>query len=1450
VSAFANHGLRALALAIFALAINVAPAMATPELEVSLTNTPSTLPRSDERMEYTATVKNKASANPSPGTELTCLGTPVDGKLWFGTPTPSFEVEWLRNGELIPGTEAPAAATPKDNTYVVTAADEGKSLQCRITGTSDADGAGTTYAPIAAATVSRPPVVVEPVPSPRPPSGTSQPNLGQGASPEPGVQLECQAPIDWTGFATATSKSGSNVLTNVTTTVGSGTLANGSKVVKNVITTNGAFAAGQTITSTTSAGTPASGIPANTTISGILSPSELELSAAATADASRSLAAGAQPFAVGQPIEGFGIPAGTTITAVEGQKLTLSANLTYFGAASTIALWGPGIGGSSWSFRTLRNGEPIPGATNGTYTVQNADTEPPSILQCEAIAKDAAGNEAVSISLVRRTVPQPPSPYLSPGPAGGDLGRPTITFDNKTEGPVTAELELPSGTKTLVYEAKGAGWSCTSQLPFGETHAKAICTREDALAPGDSYPPITIVARLGEDAPEVGTAMARVTGGGSADATSPAATYTFTEGSSFGMLPGSFLAGVFDEAGNDYTKAGGHPYRAYTTFGFNVHQTVTGAVNPIENIRDVVVDAPRGFQGNALATPELCGTVEEMILGLCPARSAVGGVDVYTVVGSEAPAHNVYPDDTPTFIDVPIYSLEPEFGQPAQFGFVLIAGFGESEVPYTFVPELRPEEGYAISFRTAPILTKPQLWGTNVDLCDFGAKLKQEVGGVGSELQTKFDHCYGATEPGAYPNPLITNPTRCTGPPPTSRLRIDSWQHPEEVKTYDFTSPPITDCDQVKFEPQSSLQPTNHQADSPTGLGVEITMPTDGLLSPTGVGQANLDTATVTFPQGMSINPAAADGLSACTPAQIQLKTNAEAQCPPSSKVGTIEIDTPIIRKTLTGNIYVAKQNDNPFKAALGIYLVFSSKRDGVTIKVAGKLTPDPVTGQLVSTFTENVEAPFSRIAMHFNEGPRAPLINPPKCGIYAIHSEFSPWSAVNPANPTPEEIVSQDSTYEVSEGPNGFPCPSGALEPKLKSGLTNPTAGAKSPFVLTLTREDGSARLTGLEVATPKGLTAYLKGIPYCPDNVLAGISGAEEAGRAELAEPACPAASQVGTVLAGAGAGPLPFQTPGRVYLAGPYKGAPVSLAAVTPAVAGPFDFGNVVIRNALYVNPESAQVTAVSDPIPTILHGILLDVRQIRLALDRPNFTAAPTSCEPMSVDTTVRGEQGATAALSNRFQVGGCERLGFKPKLSLRLFGGTKRGAYPRLKAVLKARPGDANIAGASVALPHSAFLAQEHIRTICTKVQFAADQCPAGSIYGKAEAITPLLDAPLSGPVYLRSSSNPLPDLVVSLRGPEQQPIEVVLAGRVDSVNGGIRNTFDVVPDQPVSSFTLSMQGGKKGLLVNSRDLCSSTSKATAKFIAQNGKRATLRPKLVSSCKKPRKGKKHGAKRQR
>jgi hypothetical protein len=384
--------------------------------------------------------------------------------------------------------------------------------------------------------------------------------------------------------------------------------------------------------------------------------------------------------------------------------------------------------------------------------------------------------------------------------------------------------------------------------------------------------------------------------------------------------------------------------------------------------------------------------------------------------------------------------------------------------------------------------------------------------------------------------------------------------------------------------------------------------------------------------------------------------------------------------------------------------------------------------------------------------------------------------------------------------------------------------------------------------------MTGKLAGIAQCSDAALA--TAASKSGNQEKSSPSCPASSQIGTVDVAAGAGPAPYHAQGTAYLTGPYKGAPLSMAILTPATAGPFDLGTVVVRVALRLDPSTGQITATSDPLPHILQGIPLDIRSAAVKLDRPNFTRNGTSCNPSAFSGSLTSTLSQVAPLSERFQLGECTGLPFKPKLGIRLIGGTKRGSHPALKATLTMPEGGANIAKASVALPHSEFLDQAHIGTVCTRVQFAegdgnGSACPAASIYGHATATSPLVDYPLTGPAYLRSSSNKLPDLVIALKGPASQPVAIDAAARIDSVKGGIRSTFEGIPDLPVSSFVLEMEGGKKGLLQNSTNICKGTNKATGEFDGQNGKVAELSPVLKDSkCGKARKHRGKGAKAKR
>ncbi|HTF07473.1 MAG TPA: hypothetical protein VK659_04790, partial [Asanoa sp.] len=650
---------------------------------------------------------------------------------------------------------------------------------------------------------------------------------------------------------------------------------------------------------------------------------------------------------------------------------------------------------------------------------------------------------------------------------------------------------------------------------------------------------------------------------------------------------------------------------------------------------------------------------------------------------------------------------------------------------------------------------------------------------------------------------------------------------PDNPVSISTEMPAMTGCNGIEFDPSLEARPTTNAADSPTGLHVDLNVPQNE--DELGRRVADLRDVKVTLPPGLVINPAGANGLESCSAADFDLHGPGAGHCPDASKVGTAEVDTPLMNHTLPGAVYIAKPYDNPFNSLLAIYVEVNDPISGVIIKLPGRVEPDPNTGQLTTSFDENPQLPFSHFRLDFFKGAKAPLRTSPVCGTYQTKSVLTPWSA--PESGPPAQWT---DSFPISQSPAGG-CPGSAdtvpNKPVFEAGTASPLAGAYSPFVVHLRREDGTQEFQSLTVSPPPGLLAKLAGTDYCPEANLG--AAASRPGSDEAASPSCPPSSEVGTVNVGAGAGPSPYYVQGHAYLAGPYKGAPLSLAVVTPAAAGPYDLGTVVVRVALLVDPETTKITAVSDPLPHILKGIPLDIRSIALQLGKPEFTLNPTSCNPAALTAQLGSTLGNVAQLSNPFQVGNCTNLGFKPKLSTRIFGPTMRSGNPRLQAVLTMPAGGANIGKAVVTLPHSEFLDQSHIRTICTRVQYAANNCPSAAIYGFAKAWSPLLAQPLEGPVYLRSSNHNLPDLVASLNG----QIHVDLVGRIDSKNGGIRTSFETVPDAPVSKFQLTMQGGKKGLLENSTDVCSGKHTSVAQFDAQSGATEGLRPQLINpKCK--------------
>jgi len=892
-----------------------------------------------------------------------------------------------------------------------------------------------------------------------------------------------------------------------------------------------------------------------------------------------------------------------------------------------------------------------------------------------------------------------------------------------------------------------------------------------------------------------------------------------------------------DVDGNPERQAGSHP-DVTVRFDVPLRDEADPETRPLELPHRFAIDLPPGLLANPMAAA-LCPetSLKKGYLGngaACPMNSQIGVVAI-------SPA-------APGPPRAPIYNVTPPDGSPAMFAFNILGAV------VRLTPTLRPGE-YAVTVDSGEISqgilikgAETTFWGVPSDSAHDPERYAPLAGGL----------FYAPGASADYPRKaFMSATTACSESPDTWTAKLDGWKTIGDFVTGSFSSDMdedpflFTGCSQVPFTPSVEARPTTNLADSPSGLDVKITTPQN--TNPDGLSEAHLRDVEMTLPAGMTVNPASANGLGACSPAQIGMTTpvgvakamfdGTPAACPAASKLGTVQIDTPLIDHPLKGAIYLAQQGQNPFSSLLALYISVEDPLSGTTIKLAGQPIPDSQTGQLKVSFKEAPQLPFEEMRVNMFTGPRAALKTPLACGQFSTVAKLTPWSAPEGAP------VTKTDTYAIERGAGGGVCLNSDAQapntPAFTAGTVDPTAGARTPFVLKVTRADGTAPIKAIKATLPKGLLGKLAGIAYCPEEALAVAAG--KSGKAERAAPSCPATSEVGNVTVAAGAGSTPFQATGKAYLAGPYKGAPLSLAIITPAVAGPFDLGTVVVRNALRVDPESTQITAVSDEIPTILQGIPLDIRQIVVSVDRPAFTLNPTSCEPTAVDGAATSIFGTEALLSDRFQVGGCEGLGFKPKLRLALKGGTARGEYPALRAQLKARPGDANIAKAVVSLPHSEFLAQEHIRTVCTRVQFAADACPAGSIYGRATAWSPLLDKPLSGPVYLRSSSNPLPDMVADLRG----QIRVSLVGRIDSVKGGIRASFDSVPDAPVSKFVLSMQGGKKGLLVNSRNLCKSLNKVDVALDAHNGKSADSTPVLSNGCKKQaRKGGKHSGKNRR
>lgn len=848
-----------------------------------------------------------------------------------------------------------------------------------------------------------------------------------------------------------------------------------------------------------------------------------------------------------------------------------------------------------------------------------------------------------------------------------------------------------------------------------------------------------------------------------------------------------------------YTQAAGHPPKGITAFLLN--QT-GGAPNfPEGAIKELRTELPEGLGVNPEATPQCTRKqLSEVVAPGPPLQTkcttevpgSLVGVNYFTTL-APGPAP---PAGTEVTVPVLVYNLEPEFGEPSS------AGFNATGEPTILESDLDPVDQH-ISFTIRDI--------------------EESVPIIGSRLV--FEGLAGEG--------YLTMPSNCAGPQVT-QLQVKS--HPAStggVEVEDATSFETAvgaeGCENVPFEPDLDAS-SSGATDSPEPATVDVQLPYNP--NPAQIQTSHLLKASVTLPQGSGLNPSVANGLEPCTDAQFAKGTNDPVACPASSKIGTVEVETPALPEILGGDVYVGAptSNDPSSGNQFRIFIHVSSPKFGVNVRLIGNVFPNLQTGQLTAVVDNNPQAPFSSFKVHIDGGPRGALTTPNTCGPHATTAQFTPWS--RPGEQVPP--AGGDPTFNLTSLPGGGPCPKTLAErpfgPFIASSPVGITAGEFTPFQLDLIRDDGNQEVKQIKVDLPPGMVAKLKGVEYCPQASI--NDAASRSGTDEKANPSCPSSSFVGTTDIIAGSGPAPFKTEGRVYLAGPYKGAPVSMVFVTPAVAGPYDLGNVVVRAALEINPETVEVHAISDPIPNVFGGVKLDIRSIDVSIDRAQFTTTPTTCrEPLPLKTTVWGGGGNpldpaqwhSVEKTKDIQFVGCKSLRYKPKFYPRIFGGKnqmRRGAHPKFRAILDARNGDANTRRAAFILPRATILDQSHIRTICTRVQLAANNCPKGSIYGHAKATSPLLAGKLKGPVYLTSSNNTLPDLLADLKG----QVNVRLRGVISSSNGRLKTVFRKTPDVAVNKFILTMKGGDKGLLINSRNLCSRQTTGFLNLRAQNSRR--------------------------
>ena len=1065
------------------------------------------------------------------------------------------------------------------------------------------------------------------------------------------------------------------------------------------------------------------------------------------------------------------------------------------------------------------------------------------------------------------------------------------TLDAEHAG-VSLKAVLPPGLKALAIEAfAGTGGTglagnrgpvecekATLTCTFAGTYPNTLLSGEilpKTLPPYDLIDVrIRVEVREGFQSGESG--QFSVTGGETAPASLSRPLAFSSEPAPFGLSDNELSleeAGGAGGGGPEF-QAGSHPYQLTSTIilnqlpGSSLRQT-----NPVALAKDVSVKLPPGLIGNPVPFPTctlahfLTNHVNFGPMGGendCQPQTAMGVATV--IVDEPVFFHESY---VPT---VPIFNLEPAFGEPARFGFYVPT----ANTPVLIDTSLRSGPGENLSGGREPdygvdatvsnitqiaafLASELTFWGTPGDPRHDNSRgwgcLTESRGGGGHAP------CNLSAEP--HPPVFMTMPTSCAGPL-TSATTVDSWLEPQSPTTFPTTRPmqALDGCAQLSFTPTLAAEPTTDSAASPSGLSVNLNFHDEGLTSGAGIAQSELNKIVVTLPEGFTIDPSAGVGLVGCTPADYARETIDSvpgAGCPNESKLGTVEIETPLLKQHIDGNIFIAQPYENPFPepaaghpggTLVALYIVARNPETGVLVKLAGKVTPNPVTGQLATVFENNPQLPFDHFNFHFREGAQAPLITPATCGTYTTNAQLTPWSE-------PTTALTDTSSFTITSGSGGGACPAGSVppfSPGIEAGTLNNNAGDYSPFNLRLTRGDADQEIAGFSTNLPPGLTGDLTGIPFCPNAEIEAAR--KETGAQFEANPIC-SASEVGHTLVGTGVGAVLAYVPGKIYLAGPFDGAPFSLVSVTSAKVGPFDLGTVVLRFGLSINPYTAQVSVSptsSEPIPTIIDGIVTHVRDIRVYIDRQSFIINPTSCTPMAISSTLTASEGASATVSSPFQTASCANLKFAPKFSVsaspakdtRLDGASLHVnlSYPNAPQGTYA-----NIARVKVELPKQLPSRLTTLRKACTAQQFEANPagCPSASKIGMAVVHTPILPVPLSGPaIFVSHGGEAFPSLTMVLQG---DGVTIDLVGTTFISKAGVTSTtFKTVPDTPFSTFELTLPQGEFSALTALGNLCKQKLTMPTEFLAQNGAEIHEATKVsVTGCPRAKKVKKKKAK---